>query len=178
MVGWAGQYEQMDRACGHGSKPSHSNLGSSWACPFYHLDPLAHHVPCQFTINWPHCSLIFYSSLVLSACLQTSLVHDSALLPPQCFISTVLFPACPGCQFSMHKDSKQLSELWLFLPLLSQLESSIHVARGGFNTTVLGWVFIKIFLPEPNIKKGIPRRSICIHIHIFSKPFLTSNSQF
>lgn len=132
--------------------------------------------PCyHFTINWPHWSPIFYSSLILSVCLQTSLVPGSALLPPQCFLSTVL---CPWCRFSLHEDSKQLSELWLFLPLLSQLESSIHVARGEFSTTVLSSVFIKIFLPEPNTKKGISTRSICIHIHVFSKSFLTSSSQF
>lgn len=68
-------------------------LGLSFLSP----GPSAHHVLCHhFTINWPHCSPIFYSSLILSAYLQTRLIHGSALLPPQCFISTVLFPAHSG----------------------------------------------------------------------------------
>lgn len=119
--------------------------------------PSARLVPCRpFAVTRPHRSPASQPPLPPLCPGADRLPHGHAAFPPQRFVGTVLLPACPGCNFSLHRDVKRLSEQRLLLPSLSRnnRELNIRAVRGVIHAGALGRMFTKLFLPDPGPKRN------------------------
>jgi hypothetical protein len=101
-------------------------------------------------------------------------------------IGTVLFSSCSDYNLSLHKNLKQLSELWLLLPLLSIATRKWRFC--GERLTKyhwLGWMFIEITSPHPHNERGIHQEKqkslLLTHTHLLFRLLWhlnITNSQF
>lgn len=119
--------------------------------------PSARLVPCRpVAVTRPHRSPASHPPLPPLCPGTDRLPHGHAAFPPQRFVGTVLLPACPGCNFSLHRDVKRLLEQRLLLPSLSRnnRELNIRAVRGVIHAAALGRMFTKLFLLDPGPKRN------------------------